>query len=122
MAPISNRAKNIRVRNYFIKDIISAGYIVVNHCTTREMLAEYFTKPLQGALLQNFRAGIQGIPTKIKDKEMFWYTSGPFNMAPEATNMSMREPRPQECVGKDQTYDIFHGFQSNHGRQKRTRK
>ena len=34
---------------------------------------------------------------------------GPFNMAPNATNMATSEPSPQECFGSDQNYDLSRG-------------
>ena len=33
----------------------------VQYCPTLSMLADFFTKPLQGALLYNFRDAIQGV-------------------------------------------------------------
>ena len=58
MTSISKHTKHIMARYYFIKDRISVGEIVVKHCPTREMLADYFTNPLQGALFQKFREEI----------------------------------------------------------------
>jgi hypothetical protein len=54
----SKRNKHIRVRYFFIKDRVSYGDITLKHCPTGEMLADHFTKPLQGALFRKFRAEI----------------------------------------------------------------
>ena len=67
MASRSKLEKHIRVRYYFIKNHISTGDIVVKHCPTAEMLADHFTKPLQGALFQKIRAEIQGITATMTD-------------------------------------------------------
>ena len=66
----SNRTKHIRVRYYFIKDQIAVGDIVVNHFPTGEMVADHFTKPLQGVLFRKFRAETQGIPTSMTNGDM----------------------------------------------------
>lgn len=34
----------------------------VDYCPTEEMIADFFTKPLQGALFRKFRAFIMNIP------------------------------------------------------------
>ena len=82
---------------------------MVKHFPTREILADNFTKPLQGVLFQNFRAEIQGIPTTMKNKEMCWGAPVPFNIVPEATNKANSKPIPQKCIVKGLNYDILTG-------------
>jgi hypothetical protein len=53
---ISKRTKYIRVSYFFIKYRVSNGDITLKHCPAGEMLADHFTKPLQGALFRKFRA------------------------------------------------------------------
>jgi hypothetical protein len=50
----SKRTKHIRVIYLFIKDRVNNGDITLKHCPTGEMLADHFTKPLQGALFRKF--------------------------------------------------------------------
>ena len=50
----SKRTKHINVRYFFIKDRIENGELQVEYCPTEEMLADFFTKPLQGKLLEKF--------------------------------------------------------------------
>jgi hypothetical protein len=69
----SRRTKHIRVRYFFIKDRLSNGDITLKHCPTGEMLADHFTKPLQGAIFRKFRAEIQGIPLSTNEAELGWY-------------------------------------------------
>jgi hypothetical protein len=57
-ASSSKRTKHINVRYFFIKDRIVSGEITVKHCPATEMLADHFTKPLQGAMFRRFRAEI----------------------------------------------------------------
>ena len=55
------RSRHINIRYFFIKDRISKGEINLIHCPTAIMIADYFTKPLQGALFVKFRNIIMGI-------------------------------------------------------------
>jgi len=57
----SKRTKHIQVRYYFITDQIAKKNITINHCPTKMMVADYFTKPLQGATFYEFRKIIMGI-------------------------------------------------------------
>jgi hypothetical protein len=51
----------VNVRYYFIKDRIDSGEVCLEHCPTAEMIADFFTKPLQGALFLKFRNIIMNI-------------------------------------------------------------
>jgi hypothetical protein len=71
-ASSSKRNKYINVRYFFVKDRIASGDITVEHCPTTEMLADHFTKPLQGTMFRRFRADIQGIPVGMCDADLGW--------------------------------------------------
>ena len=53
-------SRHIDIRYFFIKDRLGIENIEVRHCPTEEMLADFFTKPLQGNLFRKFREVIQG--------------------------------------------------------------
>jgi len=55
------------VRYFFIKDRVDNGEIVIEHCPTAEMIADYFTKPLQGALFIKFRNFIMNDDLFVED-------------------------------------------------------
>ena len=55
------RTKHINIRYFFIQDRIKSKEISVKYCPTDQMLADYFTKPLQGAKFILFRDMILGI-------------------------------------------------------------
>jgi hypothetical protein len=55
------RSRHINIRYFFIKDRIANGEINLIHCPTAKMIADYFTKPLQGALFVKFRDLVMGI-------------------------------------------------------------
>ena len=53
-------SRHIDIRYFFIKDRIGIETIDVQHCPTEQMLADFFTKPLQGSLFRKFREVILG--------------------------------------------------------------
>jgi len=54
------QSRHIDIRFFFIKDRIDSGYMNVVYCPTEVMLADFFTKPLQGALFRKFRDVVMG--------------------------------------------------------------
>jgi len=53
--------KHINIRYFFIKDRIHKKEIAIEHCPKEDMLADFFTKPLQGSDFTRFRDMILGI-------------------------------------------------------------
>ena len=51
----SKRTKHINVRYFFIKDRIEKGDLKIKYCPTKKMIADFFTKPLQGTKFEEFR-------------------------------------------------------------------
>jgi hypothetical protein len=39
----------MNIRYFFIKDQVDSKRVRIEHCPTTDMIADYFTKPLQGA-------------------------------------------------------------------------
>jgi hypothetical protein len=65
----SKRTKHINVRYFFITDRISKGEVRVEWCPTKEMVADFLTKPLQGSAFKKFRDLIMGkLPRAEVDK------------------------------------------------------
>ena len=58
------RTKHMNVCYFFINDRIDAGDFKVDHCPTKQMWGDYFTKPLQGKLFQFFRALVMEFKNK----------------------------------------------------------
>ena len=54
------RTRHIDVRYFFIADRVKSGEIRIEHCPTGIMIADYFTKALQGALFLKLRNMIMG--------------------------------------------------------------
>ncbi|KAG7339953.1 reverse transcriptase RNA-dependent DNA polymerase [Nitzschia inconspicua] len=54
------KTRHIEIRYYFITDNISRGTCSVQYCPTEQMIADFFTKPLQGSLFRWMRDKILG--------------------------------------------------------------
>ena len=79
----------------------------MKYYSTREMMAYYFTKLLQGAFFSKFRSTFQGIPLDTPDIEMLWDI-------PKV----MEVPRSQigfKCVNKERLYLIYQISSNNQG-------
>ena len=51
----SRRTKHLNIRYFFIKDCIKKGELKIDYCPTDDMVADFFTKPLQGKKFLQFR-------------------------------------------------------------------
>jgi hypothetical protein len=72
-ASSSKRTKHINIRYFFITDRVRNNEVSVVWCPTGDMIADFATKPLQGALFKKFRDMIMGVvpaqdPGKGKSK------------------------------------------------------
>jgi hypothetical protein len=78
-------SKHIEIRYFFITDRIQKKHIRVQYCPTEEMIADFFTKPLQGALFYKFRDAILGIDAKdfAEYKRKYYATLTRFQVANE---------------------------------------
>lgn len=54
------KSRHIDIRFFWLKDRIKSGEITIRHCPTHQMLADFFTKPLQGNLFRRFKAVVLG--------------------------------------------------------------
>ena len=57
----TKRTKHINICYYFIQDRWSRGEFEIEHCPTDKMIADFFTKPLQGKKFLKFQAEILGM-------------------------------------------------------------
>ncbi len=55
------RTKHITIRYFFVTNRIKAGEISPKWCPTGEMIADFLTKPLQGAMFCKFRDLLMGV-------------------------------------------------------------
>ena len=53
--------QHIDIQYFYVTDMVTKGEVKIVHCPTSEMIADFFTKPLQGKLFQKFRDLILGL-------------------------------------------------------------
>ena len=51
----SKQTRHMEVRYYFVTDHIDRDRLQVSYCPTGDMVADFFSKPLQGSLFRKFR-------------------------------------------------------------------
>jgi hypothetical protein len=61
----SKRTRHIDIRYFFVTDNIKCNNMRVEYCPTDDMLADFFTKPLQGSKYRRFRAMVLNLPIGI---------------------------------------------------------
>ena len=54
------RTRHINIRYFFIKDRVETGEVTIIYCPPDDMIADFFTKPLQGMKFVAFRKLIMG--------------------------------------------------------------
>ena len=57
-ASSTQRTRHLNIRYFFVSDRIKKNEVHVQYCPSHNMLADYFTKPLQGATFRKFRDAI----------------------------------------------------------------
>ena len=62
---VGSRSRHIDIKTFFVTDRHKKGDITIEHCPTSEMVADYFTKPLQGALFKKMRNVIMGYQSYV---------------------------------------------------------
>ncbi|KAG7363646.1 reverse transcriptase RNA-dependent DNA polymerase [Nitzschia inconspicua] len=71
----TKRTRHLDVRYFFVTDNVHRGKLSIEYCPTGDMIADYFTKPLQGLLFRKMLKQILNIDDSLIDSS------------------------PQECVG-----------------------
>jgi Reverse transcriptase (RNA-dependent DNA polymerase) len=57
----SKRTRHMNIRYFFIKDSVDSKEVKIKYCATDDMLADFFTKPLQGHKFRVLRDSIMNI-------------------------------------------------------------
>jgi hypothetical protein len=60
-ASSSKRTKHVNIRYFFITDRVDKGDVSLVWCPTGDMIGDFMTKSLQGALFWKFRDQIMGV-------------------------------------------------------------
>ena len=67
-ASSSKRTRHINIRNFFVCDRVNMKEINLHWCPTKEMIADFWTKPLQGSHFRKLRDYIMGRVRCVKPK------------------------------------------------------
>jgi hypothetical protein len=57
----TNRTRHVSIRYFFVKDRIESGDVKIVYTGTDEMVADFFSKPLQGHMFEKHRAVIMNL-------------------------------------------------------------
>ncbi len=57
----SNRTRHVTIRYFFIKERMDSGEVEISYLPTERMVADFFTKPLQGAVFLQHRAMVMNL-------------------------------------------------------------
>jgi hypothetical protein len=88
-ASSGRRTQHIDIRYFFVTDRVKRGELRIEYCPTADMVADFFTKPLQGSLFRKLRGIILNLPNRPSGNDA---------------------PTSQECVGKAASYaDVVRG-------------
>jgi hypothetical protein len=63
----SKRTRHLDVRYYFVTDKVKNGEVKIAYCPTKDMLGDFFTKPLQGSAFIKMRENILNLPGTATD-------------------------------------------------------
>jgi hypothetical protein len=102
---ISKRMKHINIRYFFITDRVKKEEVSVVWCPTEDMIGDFATKPLQGALFRKFRDEIMGVtPARDPGPGKTDSNVGKIKNKPKKGKAKRLVPQgkkatPQECVG-----------------------
>ena len=66
-ASSTKQTRHIDIRYFFITDRIKSGAVKVEYCPTDDMVADFFTKPLQGSKFRTHRNTILGVSNEEYD-------------------------------------------------------
>ena len=85
-----DKSRHIDIRYFFIKDVLQRENIDLKHCLTERMIADFYTKPLQGALFVKMRNFIMGLEDAFCEERVenrnIPDTSSPEKLSPDISS------------------------------------
>lgn len=91
-------SKHIAIKYFWVTDRIKDGKIIVEHCPTDQINADYMSKPIQGSLFKTFCEALMGwthvsklYKGNIRPKERF---EGNKKLSPSSSSLSLLKLSP----------------------------
>ena len=98
-----DKSRHISIRYFFITDVLKRENIELRHYRTERMIADYYTKPLQGSLFRKMRDILMGL-IPFPDKERVEYSKIVSKVTSEKINSNKNEPVTEQKKTKSGTY------------------
>ncbi len=83
--------RHIEIMYFFITDQVKAGELSIHYCPTGDMVADFFTKPLQGSQFKNMQSIVMHLTNDVP--------------------LPVTSCGTQECVGRISYADVIRGQQ-----------
>ena len=99
------KSRHINIRYFFIKDVIKRENIDIKHCPTKDMIADFYTKPLQGFSFVRLRDFIMGLTPELAEERV---------EKQGVSETSNKGSNPSSCLKPHATYaDAVRGQQQH---------
>jgi len=89
------------IRYFYVKDLIDRGIIKLSHCILENMLADFFTKPLQGKRFQLLRDLILNIQSAAVHRSMLVNNNNEDALLQSELKTESNRPNPLDTVERE---------------------
>ena len=98
-----SKSRHLKIRFFFIKDIVDRESIEIIHCPSSNMVADFFTKPLQGSHFKRLRDIIMGLTPITMEERVGETRDSAVNLTHVSSVKSIGEECEESGLGTDQT-------------------
>ena len=90
----SEKTRHIKIRYYFVHDIIKREKLDLRYCPTTKMIADFYTKPLQGSLFVKLRDAVMGHTDIPMEERVENHTEQEYDVSKKSTiGTSVGQPK-----------------------------
>jgi len=109
------RTKHLDLRYFYVKDLIDRGIVKLSHFLSEHMIADFFTKPIQGQRLQLLRDLIMNINSAAVHRSVLGNRNQMDALMTELTQKTQKESRDRV---NDSVQTVQKGIQSRRSKKK----
>ena len=113
----SKRTRHINIRYFFVADRIASKEVKVEYCPTGDMIADYFTKPLQGTQFKRFRdfiMNVDPVPETLGTNRRSVLEQSEQHPGPQATDDGQDQKDTKDSQTGHTWFIVDHGRRRNH--------